>query len=73
MKDETFVIRVYSKSELAMLYRSDLTKEAALNWFRENLRVNPRLRHLVDKSIHNLNPSQVKMIVHEMGKPFEIV
>ena len=69
MKEEPFTIRAYGKGELAMIYRPDISPEAAAKIFREWLKANPRLEHLVTKSIHILQPAQVKLIVEEIGEP----
>ena len=73
MTDETFVIRAYGKSELAMMYFPDLTKEAAVRKLRFWLSINPRLRHLINRNFRNYTPKQVRLIVEEIGEPFEIV
>ena len=72
MTDETFVIRAYGKSELAMKYFPDLTKEAAIRKLRLWLSVNPRLRKLISKKLRSYTPKQVRLIVEELGEPFEI-
>ena len=72
MQDEKFIIRAYGKSELAMLYFKNYTQESAMKRFREWLRVNPRLRHLIDRNRHFYTPKEVKMIVGEVGEPFSL-
>jgi len=72
MKNEPFVIRAYGKSELAMKYFPDLTKESAMKKFRNWLRINPRLRKLVSKNSRNFTPKQVRIIIEEVGEPFDI-
>ena len=72
MQDEKFVIRAYGKSELAMLYLPHHTKTTALKLFKTWLEVNPRLRHLVKRSKHYYTPKQVRLIVGELGEPFDI-
>lgn len=69
MKQETFTIRAYGKSELALLYSPELTKDAALKRLRNWLRVNIRLRHLLNVKGTVYTPKQVKMIVEEVGEP----
>jgi hypothetical protein len=72
MTDETFVIRAYGKSELAMMYFPDLSKETAIRKLRLWLSVNPRLRKLISKKLRSYTPKQVRLIVEELGEPFEI-
>lgn len=72
MTDETFIIRAYGKSELAMMYFPDLTKETAIRKLRLWLSVNPRLRKLISKKLRSYTPKQVRLIVEELGEPFEI-
>ena len=71
MTDETFTIRAYGKSELAMMYFPKDSKRYALSKFRFWLRLNPRLRDFKPKNAHFYTPKQVKMIVEELGEPFE--
>ena len=70
MKRDPFEIRFYGKSELAMIYYSKDSPENALYKFRIELKRNPRLCHLVNKSIHRFTPRQVKIIVEELGDPY---
>ena len=70
MKREPFEIKFYGKSELAMIYYAGDSKENALYKFRIDLKANPRLRHLVDKSVHRFTPRQVKIIAEELGDPY---
>ena len=72
MTDENFTIRAYGKSELAMMYFPDLTKETAIRKLRLWLSVNPRLRKLISKKLRSYTPKQVRLIVEELGEPFEI-
>lgn len=72
MTDETFTIRAYGKSELAMMYFPDLTKETAMKKLRFWLSINPRLKKLISKKIRSYTPKQVRLIVEELGEPFEI-
>ena len=69
MQNETFTIRAYGKSELAMLYFPHLCKESASRNLREELKINPRLRQLVNAKTHKFWPKQVKMITDELGEP----
>ena len=68
--EESFEIKFYGKSELAMMYFPGDSKENALYKFRIELKLNPRLRHLVAKNIHRFTPRQVKIIVDELGEPY---
>ena len=70
MKKDEFEIRFYGKSELAMIYYPKDSKENALYKFRIELKRNPRLYHLVNKSVHRFTPRQVKIIVEELGDPY---
>lgn len=73
MNNEKFTIRAYGKSELAMLYRNDLCKKSALKSLKTWLEANPRLAYLSKTKAHSFTPKQVKMIVEEVGEPFDIV
>ena len=70
MKNERFTIRAYGKSELAMLYFPEYTKDSAMNKFRYWLRINPRLRHLIGRGGYSYTPKQVRLIAEELGEPF---
>ena len=72
MTDEVFNIRAYGKSELAMIYFPDLTKETAMRKLRLWLSINPRLKKLISKKIRSYTPKQVRLIAEELGEPFEI-
>ena len=72
MTDEKFIIRAYGKSELAMLYLPNHTKETAMKLFRTWLKINPRLCHITKAKGYYYTPKQVKAIVGEVGEPFEI-
>lgn len=69
MQNETFTIRAYGKSELAMLYFPHLCQESAVKNLRVELKINPRLRHLVNRKTRKYWPKQVRMIVEEIGEP----
>ena len=69
MKEETFRIKSYGKSELAMKYFPDSTKQTALKKFRFWLNLNPRLRHLL-RIGKSCTPKQVQLIVNEIGEPY---
>lgn len=71
MNMKAFRIRSYGKSELAMMYFPNLTQETAMSKFREWLRINPRLQHLISRSSHTYTPKQVRLIVGEVGEPFD--
>ena len=71
-QQETFAVRSYGKSELAMLYFPDsASKDAALRRFRYWLSINPRLKKLLKVRGRNFTPKEVKNIVDEFGEPFE--
>ena len=70
MKQESFVIRAYGKSELAMMYYPRLSQASAAKKFRNELRTNPRLSHLGTKKKHDFTPKQVRLVVDELGEPF---
>ena len=69
MSEKKFEIRAYKKSQLAMIYFPDYSKESAMRNLREWFRVNPRLRYLVNPSIRNLTPKMIRQIVEEVGEP----
>ena len=71
MTDETFIIRAYGKSELAMMYFPDLSKETAMKKLRFWLSVNPRLRHLVNRNFRNFTTKEVRLIIEERGEPYD--
>jgi len=70
MKQEPFVIRAYGKSELALLYRPEASKDAALKTLKYWIQLNPRLRKLVKSPGDFYTPKEVKAIVEELGEPF---
>ena len=70
-QDEPFVIKAYWKSELAMLYFPKASRETALKRLNHWLRINPRLRYLLNRNINDFTPKQVKQIVEEFGNPYE--
>ena len=71
MSDREFMIRSYGKSELAMLYFPNLTKQSAMKKMRHWLEINPRLRHLINKNARDYTPQQVRKIVGEVGEPYD--
>ena len=64
-----FEIKAYKKSQLAMIYFPDYSKESAMRNLREWFRVNPRLRYLINPKIRNLTPKIIRQIVEEIGEP----
>jgi hypothetical protein len=72
MTDEKFIIRAYGKSELAMMYLPNHTKETALKLFNTWLKINPRLRLVSKRRQHYYTPKQVRIMVEEFGEPFDI-
>ena len=70
-QEKKFEIRSYGKSELAMIYFPELTQDAAMKKLNNWLRINPRLRHLINASIKNYTPKEVRLITEEVGKPNE--
>ena len=71
MNEKKFEIRAYGKSELAMIYFPDVSKETALKRLNVWLKINPRLRYLLNPNIYNYTPKQVRQIVEEVGEPYE--
>ena len=69
MSEKKFLIQAYKKSQLAMLYFPDYSKDSAMRNLREWFRVNPRLRYLVNPKIRTLTPKMVRQIVEEVGEP----
>ena len=70
-EEEKFVVRAYGKSELAMIYFPESSKETAMKKFRNWLRINQRLRNYINKNARCYTPKQVRIIVEEVGEPFE--
>ena len=69
MNEKEFIVRAYGKSELAMLYFPDDSKDNAMRKFRFWLRVNKRLRKFITPKIKYYNPKQVRIIIDELGEP----
>ena len=69
MKQETFTIRAYGKSELALQYFPKLSQKSALRKLNSWIKANPRLIHLKNPAIHDYTPKQVRLIVEELGEP----
>ena len=71
MTDETFTIRAYGKSELAMMYfPNSSSKRSALRKLQHWISINPRLSALVGSSGNYFTPKEVQLIVDEVGEPF---
>ena len=70
--NKSFEIRAYGKSELAMIYFPHYSQDTAMKKLRRWFKINPRLRHLVNRDIEDFTPKQVRLIVREVGEPFEI-
>ena len=67
-----FEIRTYGKSELAMLYFPNASSKAnALRSFNRWLRINQRLRFLINKRVNSYTPRQVRLILKIIGEPFD--
>ena len=71
MNEKKFEIRAYGKSELAMIYFPDVSKETALKRLNVWLKTNPRLRYLLNPNIFNYTPKQVRQIIEEVGEPYD--
>ena len=71
MKNETFRIRVYGKSELAMLYFPHMSPEGALKALKRWIKINPRLSKMKLNKGKYYTPNQVKKMVCEWGEPFD--
>ena len=71
MRDEKFVIRVYGKSELAMLYFPHMSPEGALKALKRWIKINPRLSKMKLNKGKHYTPNQVKKMVYEWGEPFD--
>lgn len=69
MSEKKFEIKAYKKSQLAMIYFPDYSKDSAMRNLREWFRVNPRLSYLVNPKIRTLTPKMVRQIVEEVGEP----
>ena len=71
MENETFVIRAYGKSELAMMYfPNSSSKRSALRKLQHWISINPRLSVLIWSSGNYFTPKEVQLIVNEVGEPF---
>ena len=70
MKNEEFKIRAYGKSELAMMYFPESTKNGALKKLNRWFAINPRLEQLLKGKATTYTPKQVQLIVNEVGEPY---
>ena len=74
MNNETFKIRQYGRTELALAYSPHLTPKGAWEKLKLWMRVNPRLQPLLNEKSggqgsRSFTPKQVKAIVDELGEP----
>ena len=73
-KEDSFLIRTYTKAELAHLYNPQLTLKNATQvlrrWILHNAELHAELIHLgyQDRN-HIFTPRQVKVIVDYLGEP----
>ncbi|MDL2211206.1 DUF4248 domain-containing protein [Bacteroides sp. OttesenSCG-928-M17] len=72
--DEVFVVRAYTKIELATLYLPNCTRRVALKRFNAWLRLaEPLWKRLSETGLtidnRHLNPLQVRLIVEALGPP----
>ena len=70
MQNETFTIRAYGKSELAMMYFPKDCKRSALRKLKHWISINPRLAFLIKNRGNYFTPKEVQKIVDEVGEPF---
>lgn len=73
-KENSFLIRTYSKAELAHLYNPTVCVKVALQILRRWIVYNPALLHQLEKEGYGtrsrlLPPKQVQTIVHYLGEP----
>lgn len=73
-KEKEFLLRGYTKGELALLYNPEMTKANALKVLNRWIRVSPGLEDELHASgyelfTHWLTPKQVSMIVERLGAP----
>lgn len=73
-EEPEFVIRAYTKAELAQLYNPDLSAEMALQklyrWMRKNVLLTQALQEAgYNKYRHSFLKREVGLIVHYMGEP----
>ena len=74
MNNETFKIRQYGRTELALAYSPNLTAKGAWEKLKTWMTVNPRLRPLITDQkggmgSRSFTPKQVRAIVDELGEP----
>lgn len=72
--DKCFVIRVYSKEELAMLYNPGKCLTPALQCFYRWIRMNSKLMEELEavgynKHRHSFTPLEVRLIIKYLGEP----
>lgn len=72
--EKKFIVRAYTKSELAAMYNPMLTIESACQqlrrWIRYNKKLHDELCELgYSGNTHLLTPLQVKVIVKYIGEP----
>lgn len=73
-KENYFVIKSYTKAELAHLYNPDFCIKVALQILRRWILYNPALLHELEEEGYRprnrfLSPRQVSTIVHYLGEP----
>lgn len=68
--NETFKIKAYGKSELAMMYFPECTKESAIKRLKRWFSINPRLQRLLKVKGKSYTPKHVQLIVNEVGEPY---
>lgn len=72
--DRPFIVRPYSKAELANMYLPHCTRRVALRKFNTWLRLDPTLWEQLRKEgftmkIRYCNRAQVQLIVQHLGEP----
>lgn len=73
-EDEKFVIRAYSKAELAMLYHPTQCITVALKTLSRWTKANPALQEELNNAGYNkyrksFTPKEVRIIVKHLGEP----
>ena len=74
MENNDFKMHAYGVMELAMIYSPELTANGALKRFRRWIDINPVLHKQLGfakgkRRPSSFTPSEVKMIVAELGEP----
>ena len=64
-----FTLKTYGRTELAQCYFPGMTAQGAWQKLRGWLRINPRLRTLLDNPRRTFCPNEVKLIITELGEP----